>query len=136
MVEFPSVFIRLKDLCSSTVCEGQTKKLKIIIDFETNILEQLREVGVMKSYTIERTAGRVGNGCLFVFFFFDSAFCFQTSFSTVTYSNFLVLGIFADEKTGNSKVANDNDYSSSLDCKRGIACFKQMLNVNVGKCTR
>jgi len=81
VVEFPSVFIRLKDLCGSTVCEGQTKKLKIIIDFETNILEQLREVGVMKSYTIERTA---------------------------------------DEKTGNSKVANDNDYSSSLDCKRGM----------------
>lgn len=74
MVEFPSVFIRLKDLCGSTVCEGQTKKLKIIIDFETNILEQLREVGVMKSYTIERTAGRVGNGCLLFFFLFSFLF--------------------------------------------------------------
>ena len=61
MVEFPSLFMRLKDLCGSTVCERQTKKLKIIIDFEKDILEQLGQVGTMKSYSIEQTAGRVGN---------------------------------------------------------------------------
>ena len=65
MLEFPSVFMQLKDLCDSTVCEGQTKKLKIVIDFEIDILEQLRQAGIMKSYTIDQTAGSLGNhGCL------------------------------------------------------------------------
>lgn len=58
-MEFPSVFMQLKDLCSSTVCERQTKKLKIIIDFETDILDELKQVGIMKSYTIDQTAGRL-----------------------------------------------------------------------------
>ena len=67
MVEFPSVFMQLKDLCSSTVCEQQTKRLKIIIDFETDIIDQLKEVGIMQSYSIERTAGRVGNVAVYCF---------------------------------------------------------------------
>ena len=74
MVEFPSVFMRLKDLCGSTVCERQTKKLKIIIDFETNILEELKQVGIMKSYTIELTAGRVAWEIWL--FFFCCCYCF------------------------------------------------------------
>ena len=53
------MFMQLKDLCSSSVCERQMKKLKIIIDFETDILDELSQVGIMKSYTIEQTAGRV-----------------------------------------------------------------------------
>lgn len=70
MVEFPSVFMRLKELCGSTACERQTKKLKIIIDFEKNIIEQLRQVGTMKSYSIEQTAGRVENMVVCRFFLF------------------------------------------------------------------
>jgi len=75
-VEFPSVFMRLKDLCGSTVCEGQTKKLKIIIDFETNILEQLSQLGIMKSYTIAQTAGSFGImvGCCLMFLPFSFPF--------------------------------------------------------------
>ena len=55
------MFMQLKDLCSSSVCERQTKRLKITIDFETDILDELRQLGIMKSYTIEQTAGRVEN---------------------------------------------------------------------------
>lgn len=80
MVEFPSVFMQLKDLCSSTVCEQQTKRLKIIIDFETAIIDQLKEVGIMQSYSIERTAGRVGNIATCIYWLL--AFYLQTYFST------------------------------------------------------
>ena len=52
------------------------KKLKIIIDFETDILDELRQVGIMKSYTIEQTAGRVE----MVFFKKLSFLCQEKSF--------------------------------------------------------
>ena len=56
--EFPSVFMRLKELCAgSSAGEPRAKKLKIVIDFEKSFIEQLREVGTMTSYSIDLTPG-------------------------------------------------------------------------------
>lgn len=71
VVEFPSVFMRLKELCGFMAGERQTKKFKIVIDFEKNFIEQLRQAGTMKSYSVDLTSGRVG-----MFLFIAIFFCF------------------------------------------------------------
>ncbi|KAL9955561.1 hypothetical protein ACROYT_G036899 [Oculina patagonica] len=55
VVEFPSVFMRLKELCGSLAGERQMKKLKMVIDFEKSFIEQLRQAGTMKSYSVDLT---------------------------------------------------------------------------------
>ncbi|KAJ7390470.1 hypothetical protein OS493_025173 [Desmophyllum pertusum] len=56
VVEFPSLFMRLKDLCSSTAGEQRLKKLKFVVDFEESLVEEVRQAGTMKSYSVHQTA--------------------------------------------------------------------------------
>ena len=49
VVEFPAVFMRLKELCALTANECQMKSLKIAIYFGQDIVKQLRQAGVMSA---------------------------------------------------------------------------------------
>ena len=49
MVEFPAVFMHLKELCALTANECQMKSLKIAIYFGQDIVKQLRQAGVMSA---------------------------------------------------------------------------------------
>lgn len=49
VVEFPAVFMCLKELCALTANECQMKSLKIAIYFGQDIVKQLRQAGVMSA---------------------------------------------------------------------------------------
>lgn len=49
VVEFPAVFMRLKELCALTANECQMKSLKIAIYFGQDVVKQLRQAGVMSA---------------------------------------------------------------------------------------
>lgn len=70
--------MRLKELSDSSAGERRTKKFKIVIDFEKGSIEQLKQVGIMKSYSVDLVTGRVENFFLIIFFllpkFPDKAF--------------------------------------------------------------
>lgn len=60
--------MRLKELSDSSAGERRTKKFKIVIDFEKGFIEQLKQVGIMKSYSVDLVTGRVENFFLIIFF--------------------------------------------------------------------
>lgn len=56
-VEFPSVFMRLEELCNSKDDERPIKDLSSIIKFEDQISEQLKQVIKLTSYSTMQIGG-------------------------------------------------------------------------------